>query len=201
MTIRTHSPTGLVLYHGIEAGEELAGYARSAEKAGFDSLWVTERYFHEETFSMLGYLAASTSRMDLGVGVINPFTRSPALAAMGAATLARLSGGRVILGLGRSERRIVEDRLGTSYAGSMDALRDAVGSIRSLLRGQEVAAWGPKTGSTGRSRAQCPAENLSRGDWTAGPGPCRQRGGWSDPQCIRPFGIRSVGGRTGAQGG
>ena len=41
-------PTGIVLYHGIDSGPELAG---------FDSLWVTERSFHEETSSMLGYLA------------------------------------------------------------------------------------------------------------------------------------------------
>ena len=60
--------TGIVLYHGIESGAELAGYGRLAEEAGFGSLWVTERYFHEETFSMLGYLAARTERIRLGVG-------------------------------------------------------------------------------------------------------------------------------------
>ena len=66
------SGIGIVLYHGIDSGPELAGYARMAEDAGFDSLWVTERYFHEETFSMLGYLAARTERIRLGVGVVNP---------------------------------------------------------------------------------------------------------------------------------
>ena len=55
--------TGIVLYHGIDSGPELAGYGRMAEDAGFDSLWVTERYFHEETSSMLGYLAATTERV------------------------------------------------------------------------------------------------------------------------------------------
>ena len=50
------SRLGMVLYHGIESGPELAEYGRIAEGAGFDSLWVTERYFHEETFSLLGYL-------------------------------------------------------------------------------------------------------------------------------------------------
>ena len=54
--------TGIVLYHGIDSGEELVDYARMAEDAGFHSLWVTERYFHEETFSMLSYPAASARR-------------------------------------------------------------------------------------------------------------------------------------------
>ena len=133
---------GLVVYHGIESGAQLAGYARSAEEAGFDSVWVTERYFHEETFSMLGHLAASTSRMDLGVGVVNPFTRDPALTAMAAATVHRLSGGRMVLGLGRSERRIIGDRLGIGYEGSMDRLECAVRTIRDLLAGREVRAEG-----------------------------------------------------------
>ena len=69
--------TGIVLYHGIDSGPELAGYGRLAEDAGFDSLRVTERYFHEEASSMLGYLAATTERIRLGVGVVNPFTRCP----------------------------------------------------------------------------------------------------------------------------
>ena len=107
--------TGIVLYHGIDSGAELGEYGRLAEDAGFDSLWVTERYFHEETFSMLGYLAAKTERIRLGVGVVNPYTRSPALLGMGAATIDRLSGGRMLLGLGRSDVDVIEGRMGMDY--------------------------------------------------------------------------------------
>ena len=78
---------GIVLYHGIDSGGELKEYAETAERCGYESLWVTERYFHEETFSMLGFLAAVTHDIKLGVGVVNPFTRNPALTAMSAATL------------------------------------------------------------------------------------------------------------------
>jgi len=46
---------GMVLYHGIEHGSQLKAYAELAEAAGFESLWVTERYFHEETFALLGF--------------------------------------------------------------------------------------------------------------------------------------------------
>ena len=130
--------TGLVLYHGIDSGAELAGYARAAEWAGFDSIWVTERYFHEETFSLLGHLAASTDRMALGVGVVNPFTRHPALLAMAAATVDRLSGGRMVLGLGRSDEWLIKDRLGLSYERSMGSLERAARTVRALLSGQSV---------------------------------------------------------------
>ncbi len=94
---------GMVLYHGIDNGAELKTYGRIAEDLGYDSLWVTERYFHEETFSLLGFLAAATERLRLGVGVVNPYTRHPALLAMGAATLARISA-VAMLGMGRSDR-------------------------------------------------------------------------------------------------
>ena len=46
---------GIVLYHGIDSGGELKEYAETAERCGYESLWVTERYFHEETFSVLGF--------------------------------------------------------------------------------------------------------------------------------------------------
>ena len=49
-----------------------------------------------EDRTLLGHLAASTTRIGLGVGVVNPYTRHPTLIAMGAATLDVLSGGRFV---------------------------------------------------------------------------------------------------------
>lgn len=133
---------GMVLYHGIDNGAELESYARAAETAGYDSLWVTERYFHEETFTLLGYLAAVTQRLKLGVGVTNPYTRNPALLAMAAATLDRVSGGRFILGMGRSEPFIIRDRLALPYRHPRDVLSEAVSVVRDLLAGNRVDASG-----------------------------------------------------------
>ncbi len=132
------SRLGMVVYHGIESGTELAEYGRIAEGTGFDSLWVTERYFHEETFSLLGYLAAVTQTLKLGVGVVNPYTRNPALLAMAAATLDRLSGGRLILGLGRSEPAVIQDKMGIHYGKASAAMEGAVGLLNRLLSGQRV---------------------------------------------------------------
>jgi 5,10-methylenetetrahydromethanopterin reductase len=128
----------MVLYHGIESGPQLKEYATLAEGAGYESLWVTERYFHEETFALLGFLAASTRTMKLGVGVTNPYTRHPALLAMASATLDRICGGRFILGLGRSERAVIQERMGIAYGPSRTILAEAVQMIRALLAGQRV---------------------------------------------------------------
>jgi 5,10-methylenetetrahydromethanopterin reductase len=92
---------GLVLYHGIDNGLQLADYAQLAEAAGFASLWVTERYFHEETFSLLGFLAAATRTITLGVGVTNPYTRPCWLRAVppwtASAAVALYSGSAVVI--------------------------------------------------------------------------------------------------------
>ena len=132
------SRLGIVLYHGIDSGSELKEYGRIAEDAGFESLWVTERYFHEETFSLLGFLAAATRRIKLGVGVVNPYTRHPALLAMASATLDRISDGRFLLGLGRSEKPVIQGKMHIPYGDSRAALEESVTTIRSLLAGERV---------------------------------------------------------------
>ena len=129
---------GMVLHHGIEGGAELARRARLAEERGYDSLWVTERYFQEETFSVLGFLAAATERIELGVGVVNPYTRHPGLVAMAAATADRLAGGRLLLGLGRSDPGVIEGTFGIPYSRPRETLADAVSVIRRLLAGETV---------------------------------------------------------------
>ncbi len=133
---------GMVLYHGIDNGPELREYARIAEDLGYDSLWVTERYFHEETFSLLGFLAACTQTLKLGVGVTNPYTRHPALLAMASATLDRICGGRFMLGLGRSERFVIEDRMGIPYTRPRPTLEEAITHIRNLLAGERLSTAG-----------------------------------------------------------
>jgi 5,10-methylenetetrahydromethanopterin reductase len=150
---------GLVLHHGIESGAELARYGQAAETHGFDSLWVTERYFHEETAALLGYLAASTTTLRLGVGVVNPYTRHPALTAMAAATLDRISGGRMLLGLGRSERDVIEARLGIPYGHGRDTVEAAVDLIRRLLAGESVAEGGGRFRLNGAKLAIRPARD------------------------------------------
>lgn len=132
------SRLGLVLYHGIESGPELKQYGQIAEDAGYESLWVTERYFHEEIFSLLGYLGAATERIKLGVGVTNPYTRNPALLAMATATLDRITDGRFLLGMGRSERDVIQGKMGMPYGNSQEAMKGGVSLVKRLLSGERV---------------------------------------------------------------
>lgn len=149
---------GIVLYHGIDSGPELGEYGRIAEEAGCESLWVTERYFHEETFSLLGFLAAATQRIKLGVGVVNPYTRNPALLAMASATLDRLSGGRFLLGLGRSDKPVIQGRMGIPYGDSRSTLEEAATLIRSLLSGERVSSASGRFKLNGARLATTPVQ-------------------------------------------
>ena len=74
--------------------------ARTAEGLGYDSVWMHESLYQRDVVTYLSTMAAATGRIRFGSGVINTFTRHPITAATTFATLAELSGGRVILGLG-----------------------------------------------------------------------------------------------------
>jgi probable F420-dependent oxidoreductase len=93
--------------------ENLASFAASAEGAGYDSLWTFQRLIVPEGSAMepvyhsvldpmvaLGYLAAATQRIRLGVAVVNMPYLAPVYLAKQAATVDVLSGGRLDLGLG-----------------------------------------------------------------------------------------------------
>jgi len=78
--------------------------ARELEAAGVDRIWIPEAYGFDAV-SLLGYLAASTSTVELASGILNTFSRTPALLAQTAAGLDALSGGRFVRGLGAPGHR------------------------------------------------------------------------------------------------
>ncbi len=84
------------------------------DRAGFDSLWMYETYFAAESFSRAGFIAALTEHCKIATGVVNPYTRHPGLIALGAATLDRLSGGRLILVMSSGGKEWTEGILGYS---------------------------------------------------------------------------------------
>src|ERR671934_627181 len=86
---------------------DLLEAATAADDAGFELIAVPEAW-GREAFALLGYLAARTTRARLATGIVNVYSRTPALIAMAAATLDEISEGRAILGLGVSGSRVVE---------------------------------------------------------------------------------------------
>jgi 5,10-methylenetetrahydromethanopterin reductase len=74
--------------------------AKRAESLGYESIWFHESLFQRDVFSYLSSVLLSTSRLRVGSGAINTFTRHPLTSAATFASLSELSGGRVIMGLG-----------------------------------------------------------------------------------------------------
>jgi 5,10-methylenetetrahydromethanopterin reductase len=82
------------------APDRFRGLVRAIEESGFSSLWVADEGLHRDPYTLLASAVAVTSRITLGTGVTNPYTRHPALTAASIATVDELSAGRAVLGLG-----------------------------------------------------------------------------------------------------
>lgn len=125
-----------------DAPTRLTAWARAAESAGLGSLWLIEDYFHPAAVSLAAAAAAVTERATIGLGVVNPYTRHPALLAMETAALAGLAPGRVVLGLGSSNRTWIEERMGIPFKAPLRALRECAEIVRRLLGGERVSYQG-----------------------------------------------------------
>src|SRR5437762_2943590 len=115
-----------ILLMGPDAGAQVTAWAPAAEAAGAGSLWVSEDCFYPSAFALAAAAASATGSVPIGIGVVNPYTRHPALLAMEAATLSQLAPGRVILGLGTSNRDWIETRLGIPFREPLQTLRECV---------------------------------------------------------------------------
>jgi F420-dependent oxidoreductase-like protein len=104
-----------------------------AERLGFDSVWVAEAW-GTDAVSVLGWLAARTERIKLGSAIMQIPGRTPANAAMTAATLDLLSGGRFLLGLGTSGPQVVEGWHGQPWGKPLGKTREYVEIVRAALR-------------------------------------------------------------------
>lgn len=104
-----------------------------ADSLGYDSVWLGEAWGYE-LFTSLADLVRVTSRMKLGAGVANIFSRSPAVIAATAATLDERSGGRMLLGLGSSGPQVVEHWHGVPFAHPLQRTREYVHIINAILR-------------------------------------------------------------------
>jgi 5,10-methylenetetrahydromethanopterin reductase len=133
---------GLLLPLGpMATAEAITARGVEAEAAGFDSAWVIEDYYSWECFASLGYLAAKTERIALGVSVTTPYVRPAALLASAAATLDQFAQGRFRLGLGRCTGALlgqigIEDRL------PLTTMRETTESLRALWAGGTVSYAG-----------------------------------------------------------
>ena len=109
-----------------------------ADRLGYDSFWLPEVWGYE-VFSLLTEIALKTKRIKIGTGIINVFSRSPALIAMQAATLDEISGGRFILGIGTSGKNVIEGLHGRDFEKPLTQTRDVIRVVRTLLDGRPLS--------------------------------------------------------------
>jgi probable F420-dependent oxidoreductase len=127
-------------YWGFGMGpQEQLEVVQEAERLGYDSVWAAEAY-GSDAATVLAWLAAGTSTIKLGSAIFQMPGRSAAMTAMTAATIDELSGGRLILGLGVSHRPVVEFWHGQTIDRPAAEMREYVGIVRAILRGEDPPA-------------------------------------------------------------
>ncbi len=125
---------GLIFgYWGAQPNHEAVSFAQEAERLGYDSVWTAESWGNC-AFTYLTWLAAHTSTIKLGTGVVQLSARTPSATAMAAMTLDHLSNGRLILGLGVSGPQVIEGWYGRPSNKPLARTREYVEVIRQALR-------------------------------------------------------------------
>jgi F420-dependent oxidoreductase-like protein len=110
---------------------------RELEANGVDLVWIPEAYGYE-AFGAVGYLLASTSRITVATGIVNAYSRTPALLAMAAATAQHLGDGRFALGIGASGPQVIEGLHGIPYEQPVQRILDTIAICRQAWDGEKV---------------------------------------------------------------
>lgn len=116
-------------------------YVVEAERLGVESAWSAEAWGHD-AITPLAYLAAQTSRIRLGTGIMQIGSRTPAMVAMTALTMAALSHDRFILGLGVSGPQVMEGWHGVRFARPLQRTREVIDIVRMITRGERLSYSG-----------------------------------------------------------
>jgi alkanesulfonate monooxygenase SsuD/methylene tetrahydromethanopterin reductase-like flavin-dependent oxidoreductase (luciferase family) len=117
--------------------EVLLALATAADRLGYDGYFLPETWAYDTTV-LLAEAAVKTDRITLGTGILSVWNRSAATIAMAAATLASVSGGRFVLGLGASTPQLTEGLHDVPYAGPIPRMRRTLEQVRALLRGERI---------------------------------------------------------------
>jgi alkanesulfonate monooxygenase SsuD/methylene tetrahydromethanopterin reductase-like flavin-dependent oxidoreductase (luciferase family) len=131
---------------------EYLGMAKAAEAVGFDSIWVGDHLLYRgddgvetgpwDAWTLLAALAAGTERVQLGPLVACTAFHPPGLIARMAATLAEVSGGRFVLGLGAGWNEEEFRAFGLPYDHRVSRFEESFTIIRRLLAGERVTLDG-----------------------------------------------------------
>jgi probable F420-dependent oxidoreductase len=114
------------------AGPDSAAFARKVESLGYSALWIPEAA-GREPFAHGGYLLANTKTLILATGIANVWARDALAMAAASRTLAELSGGRFVLGMGVSHAPLVEKLRGGQYAKPYSYMKEYVAKMKTAF--------------------------------------------------------------------
>ncbi len=113
---------------------------KHAEALGYDSVWTSEAY-GSDAITPATWILANTSKIRVGTAIMQMPARSPAMAAMTAMTLAQLSGGRFIVGLGASGPQVVEGWHGVPYGKPVTRLKEYTQIMKMIFAREDRATF------------------------------------------------------------
>jgi 5,10-methylenetetrahydromethanopterin reductase len=134
-----------VLQLSMEPVRETVAMAKACESAGFDAFWIAEAYpwWRKHSFearsstAVLAVIAHETQRIQLGWGIISPYTRHPVQIAMEARVMQDLAGERFLLGLGASKIFMKEIGEGEGEkVGPATVMRESIEIVKGVLQGE-----------------------------------------------------------------
>ena len=135
--------------------EDMVELVKAADRLGVAFAWSAEAW-GMETIAPLAYLAPLTNRIKLGTGIMQISARTPAMTAMTALTMARLTNDRFCLGLGVSGPQVVEGLHGAPFEKALSRLREYLIVLRMAMSGERVKFDGdfyqlPRSGGEGKA--------------------------------------------------
>ncbi|GAB3037047.1 5,10-methylenetetrahydromethanopterin reductase [Natronobiforma cellulositropha] len=124
--------------------EEIAALAALAESVGFEAAFTSSHYFNRDPFVTLASMAARTEDLALGPGIVNPYDAHPVTLAARTATLAEVSDGRALFGIGAGDRSTLRT-LGIERERPLRRVLETAAVARDLWAGETVTHEGTFT--------------------------------------------------------
>ena len=121
-----------------EVYEDAVEVARKAEELGFNHVWISDHEFNRETYVLITACALSTSKVILGTGMTNPYTRHPVVTAAALATCDEVAKGRCVLGIATGNPNQLLKPLGFDPKGRLERLRETIHIVKLAWQGQTL---------------------------------------------------------------
>jgi 5,10-methylenetetrahydromethanopterin reductase len=122
---------------GVFPVPEAVEMAVATERLGLGSVWFAEDYFFRGGIPYMAAAAMATKRVRIGLGVVNPYSRHPALTAMEFATIDEMSNKRTVFGLGSGVPFWMK-QMGFSFKKPLSRTRECVKLIRKIMTGENI---------------------------------------------------------------